>query len=67
MGVRLSPYGKKTLNLNQHNINKAVKLLGAKTETQAVNEALEILVQEEAIVKVHKKMKRQGGIRKIYR
>jgi hypothetical protein len=59
-------YVKKTIMLNQENINRASKLLNAKTEKETVNRALEIIVEEENIINVHREIGGAGNIGKIF-
>jgi hypothetical protein len=53
--------------LNKSFIRKARKILGAKTDKDAVNRALEIVVEENAIIRAHKEIAGVGTIEKIYR
>lgn len=57
---------KKTIFLNQDYINKALRLFNVKTEKEAVNRALEIVVEEENIIKVHKEIADMGEIEKVF-
>lgn len=47
-------YVKKTMFLNESYIKKALKILDTKTEKDAVNKALQIIVEEDQIINVHK-------------
>ncbi len=60
-------YVKKTIMLHQGNVNKIVKFLNAKTEKEAVNRALEIILDEEGIVNAHREIGGAGIIAKIYK
>ena len=53
---------KKTILLNQDFINKAIRLFNVKTEKEAVNRALEIVIEESDIIDVHKEI---GGTAEI--
>ena len=60
-------YTKKTMFLNTSNIRKAQRILNAKTEKDAVNRALEIVIEENDIIQTHKEIAGAGNIEKIYR
>jgi len=60
-------YVKKTMFLNKTFIKKAVRILNAKTEKEAVNRALEIVVEEDEIISMHKDIGGSGEIEKVYR
>jgi|WetSurMetagenome_2_1015567.scaffolds.fasta_scaffold27027_2 hypothetical protein len=65
--IMKASYAKKTMFLNTSFIRKARKILSAKTEKDAVNRALEIVVEENAIIRAHKEIAGVGTIEKIYR
>ena len=46
----MSQLTKKTVLLNQDNIDKAVKLFNVKTEKEAINRALELVIEEGDII-----------------
>jgi hypothetical protein len=60
-------YVKKTMFLNKSFIRKARRILNTKTEKDAVNRALEIVIEENAIIRAHKEIAGIGSIEKIYR
>jgi Arc/MetJ family transcription regulator len=60
-------YVKKTILINQTNIKKALKILNVKTEKEAVNKALEIVVEENAIIAVHNEIGGVCEIEKVYK
>lgn len=56
----------KHLKLDQRKIDQAKKCLGAKTETEAIERALDLLISEETINRALKKMGGQGHLKKVY-
>ena len=53
---------KKTIELNQDYIDRARNILRAKTEKQAVNRALEMVVIDDEIVKAHEAVGGKGRL-----
>ena len=51
----------KHLKLDQSKIDCAKKLLGVKTEQETIERALDLLLGEEPILKVHRRLKGIGG------
>jgi hypothetical protein len=51
----------KHLKLDQAKIDRAKLLLGAKTEQETIETALDLLLGEEAILKVHRRVRGVGG------
>jgi hypothetical protein len=51
----------KHLKLDQSKIDRAKKLLGARTEQETIERALDLVLGEEAILKVHRRVKSVGG------
>jgi hypothetical protein len=60
-------YVKKTMFLNKSFIRKARRILNAKTEKDAVNRALQIVVEEYEIIQAHKKIAGVGNVEETYR
>lgn len=58
---------KKTIYLNQDNINRARKIFKVKTEKDAVNKALELAVIDNEIIEVHQKVGGKGEIEDIFK
>ncbi len=56
----------KHLKLDQSKIDRAKKLLGAKTEQETIERALDLVLGEEAILKVHRRVKGVGGFDAVY-
>lgn len=56
----------KHLKLDQSKIDRAKKLLGAKTEQETIERALDLVLAEEAILKVHRRVKAVGGFDTVY-
>ena len=57
----------KHIELDQAKLNRARRILGAKTETETVERALDIVVSEAEIDKALKKARGKGRIRKVFR
>ena len=51
----------KHLKLDQSKIDRAKKLLGAKTEQETVERALDLVLGEESILKAHRRVRGVGG------
>jgi hypothetical protein len=51
----------KHLKLDQGKIDRAKKLLGAKTEQETINRALDLVLSEELILKTHRRVRAVGG------
>jgi hypothetical protein len=51
----------KHLKLDQAKIDRAKKLLGAKTEQETIERALDAVLAEEAILRAHRRLRRVGG------
>ena len=56
---------RKNFNLDQKKILLAKRILGAKTETEAIDSALDLVVFREEIVKSLEKVAGKGGVEKI--
>ena len=57
----------KHVQLDQGKLNRAREILGAKTETEALGRALDIVVSEAEIDTALKKVRGKGRIRKVFR
>jgi hypothetical protein len=51
----------KHLKLDQSKIDRAKKLLGAKTEQDTIEQALDLVLSEEPILKAHRRVRAVGG------
>ena len=51
----------KHLKLDQSKIDGAKKLLGAKTEQDTIEQALDLVLGEEPILKAHRRVRAVGG------
>lgn len=60
-------YVKKTMFINTNYIKKALKILDVKTEKEAVNKALEIVIEENEIINAHKEIGGTDSIQQVYR
>lgn len=57
----------KHLQLDQGKLDRARRILGARTETEALDRALSIVVSEADIGKTLRKIRGKGRIRKVFR
>jgi hypothetical protein len=57
----------KHVQLDQRKLNKVRRILGVRTETEALDRALNIVVSEADIDTVLKKVRGRGRIRKVFR
>ncbi len=57
----------KNVQLNQHKLNRALRVLGAKTETEALDRALSVVVNEDKIDTALRKARGKGRIRKVFK
>jgi len=57
----------KHVQLDQGKLNRAREILGAKTETEALGRALDIVISEAEIDTALKKVRGKGRIRKVFR
>jgi hypothetical protein len=57
----------KHVQLSQEKLDRARNILGAKTETDALNRALDIVVTEAEVDTALRKTRGKGRIRKIFR
>lgn len=62
-----SAYVKKTMFINTNYIKKALKILDVKTEKEAVNKALEIVIEEDEIINAHKEIGGTNTIQQVYK
>jgi hypothetical protein len=51
----------KRLKLDQRKIDRANKLLGARTEQETIDRALDLVLGEERILKAHRRVRAVGG------
>ncbi|MBI2357434.1 MAG: hypothetical protein HYV04_00695 [Deltaproteobacteria bacterium] len=57
----------KHLQLDQNKLDRARRILGANTETEALDRALDIVVSEAEVDRALKKVRGKGRIRKVFR
>jgi hypothetical protein len=57
----------KHLKLDQAKIDRAKKLLGVTTEQETIERALDLVLSEEPILKVHRRLKSVGGFEDAWR
>jgi hypothetical protein len=53
---------KKTMQMNQDYIDRLRHIFGVRTDTEAVNKALEMALIDEEIISAHKRMKGKGEV-----
>jgi hypothetical protein len=56
----------KHLKLDQTKIDRAKKLLNAKTEQETIERALDLLLGEDAILRAHRKVRGTGGFVDVF-
>lgn len=56
----------KHLKLDQSKIDRARRLLGAKTEQETIERALDLVLSEELILRAHKRVKGVGGFKDFF-
>ena len=56
----------KHLKLDQKKLDRAKKLIHAKTERETVERALDVLLGEEPILRAHRKVKGVGGLLDVF-
>lgn len=57
----------KHLKLDQSKIDRARRLVGARTEQETIEHALDLLLAEEAILKAHRRTRAVGGFVDLFR
>jgi hypothetical protein len=57
----------KHLKLDQTKIDRAKRLLGAKSEQETIERALDLVLAEEAILAVHRRLEAVGGFEAAFR
>ena len=65
--MKTSPLRHKHVQLDQRKLDRARRILGAKTETEALDRALTVVVSEDEIDKTLRKGRGKGRIRKVFR
>ena len=65
--MKASSLRRKHVQLDQRKLNRAVRILGAKTETEALDRALSVVVDEDKIDGVLRKTRGKGRILKVFR
>ena len=56
----------KHLRIDQAKLDRAKRLLRAKTEQETIDRALDVLLAEEAILKAHRQVKKAGGFDDVF-
>ena len=65
--MKASSLRHKHVQLDQHKLNRALRILGARTETEALDLALNVVVSEDKINIALRKAGGKGRIRKVFR
>lgn len=65
--MRAAAFRHKHLQLDQDKLDQAKRILGANTETEALDRALGIVVSEAEVDRALKKVRGKGRIRKVFR
>jgi Arc/MetJ family transcription regulator len=53
---------RKNVNIDQHKLDRAVKILGARSETDAIDQALELVVFRDELIEGIRRMAGTGGV-----
>jgi hypothetical protein len=64
--VKSSSLRQKHVQLDQRKLNRALRILGARTETEALNRALTIIISENKINTPLRKAGGKGCLRKVF-
>jgi hypothetical protein len=65
-GRRPADIRRKNLNIDQAKLDRVRKLLGARTETEAVDQALSALLLREEVLAGVRRIAGSGGIRNVF-
>ncbi len=65
--MKASSLRHKHVQLDQGKLDRARRILGAKTETEALDRALSVIVSEADIDRTLRKVRGKGRIRKVFR
>lgn len=57
---------RKNYYLDERKIQRAKRILGTRTETEAINSALDLIAFRKDILKSLEKVTRKGGVEKIF-
>lgn len=57
---------RKNLNIDQAKLDRVKELLGARSETEAVDQALDLLLLREELIEGIRRIAGTGGIRDVY-
>jgi hypothetical protein len=64
--MKTSALRRKHVQLNQEKLNRAKNILGAKTETEALDRALDVVVAEAEIDATLRAARGKGRLRKVF-
>lgn len=65
--MKTSTLRHKHVKLDQDKLDRALRILGAKTETEALDRALSVVVSEDKIDAALRKARGKGHIRKVFK
>jgi hypothetical protein len=57
---------RKNLNIDQSKLDRAVRLLGARSETEAVDQALDLLLLREELISGVREIAGVGGVENVF-
>lgn len=57
---------RKNLNIDQSKLDRVKEILGARSETEAVDQALELLLLREDLIEGIRRIAGSGGVRDVY-
>ena len=65
--MKTSSLRKKHVQIDQRKLNRAVRILKVRTETEALDGALSVIISEDKINTALRKVRGKGRIRKVFR
>jgi Arc/MetJ family transcription regulator len=63
----ITRFVKKTIVLNQEYVDRAIKIFNVRTEKEAVNRALEAVVEDSDIIDVHNEIGGSGSVEPVFK
>ncbi|HSU15383.1 hypothetical protein [Longimicrobium sp.] len=65
-GARRPPVRRKNLNIDQEKLDRVVKILGSKSETEAIDKALDIVLYRDELVEGIERIIGTGGVENYF-
>lgn len=56
----------KQVRVNQRKLDRVKSILGAATETEAIEKAMDLVLTENEIIKTHRRIKGKGRIERVF-